>query len=1611
MKTLSLKGRYIYLCLCASKAPFAAHFEFSFPGAVRISVSNMFREESYDRMTIHVPLQLGENRWSVVCIDSKGLMKRHGAIKDLQEKTLLKSVTICANMKISKVVTSDKLYDYTTFPKELGFKFVHKDDWLAKYDWLEPLPCSHPKPKPEETKVGKKETVAKKPLQPRRAPLETGKSEKEQLEEQARYTLIKARSEEAKAKFLMKMTGKENLLGEEALRTSARVVKMENDALIQLKKIMGGTIDKCPDICWGKSGDGKEIVYAAGSVIVAMNTTTEQQRLFKGYKGSVRALCLSSDGSKLVSAESDLLRLWNYGSGKCLGTWKAEGYTSLSSLALSPDAALLATAGLDSHGRDLLTVWDLNTLDQITTYQPHPAVFARQLSPYQIQCLRFGPRVETAKGESELQLCSCGKENIKFWLLKKQAFKSSLVKLNQYAQNSFFTCLEFESGTKVFVGSREGRILQVNGETQELEFVYQLHDAGINSLAICEAFCVTGSDDMYLRVWPLDFSEFFIEAKHESLIRSVAVSPDSVEILCATENNIVGVLDIPNQKYRTLIRSHTKEILAADVLKNLMVTVSLDKTIRVWDLSTMQQLYEFSSPEDQATCVAVHLGLTQFVCGFQSGTIRVFDLGKTVVTADTHVSHKPIAILRYLHKAELLIAVSDEGQLSFFSASTHQLIKQVPADFPSPYTGLSVFSNEQLFVTIGDSSTSLQLWDTAGLSRVLSIPVAGCQVRDVAARSEGMQVLAVTSDSQLRVFSVDGKPLGKFSLPCTDLSPLRKNVHLLVTQNGKYASLYGFSNGILQFPLQAIDMDASGPLGQTQQLGGLEIEEYTCHTSPVNVALFHPEDPGMFLSAGGSEGVFTWNFQGDTSQPLHEEVPPDLCAILRKSLSAAPRKLGFRVKAEEEAKEEEKALDERIFGKPPQNIRMDASTASKPPVEEEDLPSNASSQALLSKINELNMKKTELGIPSRHYMHSEEQEIIENPYLDSEGTLTPQFIVGYNGRSHDNIVWNESAGWAAYTVRNKLVVEEVLSKKQEMYVEHDSEISSIALSMDREMFATASGRKTDIALYNVTGEKPKLKFNKRFTAEDGGIHAIRFVGNHKFVCSLSCYPKTVLMVWNCSLGACVASETLKYPINDLRVNLNDETYLSFATIGNNEIVFWKIKPGIKAKLTKQVDAVEAKGTFACLTQTPFIESEGNRLFVIGTTGGSVLFYNTRNRNFIGEYSLLDSQVSCVSIHARSLVLGGLSHTLLKYEDFDLSLPNPFVSKPREIALDGNVTSISMDEKGNEGQIGTDIGTVWYVNWEENKAIKIHDGHLGFAVRAIGEAAKEPVFVSAAEDNLVKLWHRSRCDELQTVEIPGTTISCMALHKDLCILGSAQGQLRFFSLRDFKSLGKLTLSEGELTAIIAAGESLFVGDSLGALRIVAVDSLKPLVVKAKELLVLQRITGVDVQRLGGKNRFLTALEDGSVKVWERVTPAEKKEPFGLSGNWDFTELDSFMLSQKSGVVSKTLGVFFKRANEVLACTEVVHELVIRDIRMKQFTKRFKLLQAPLCLTLLESKNTAAIGGSEGILEIVELKSGKVASARVHGGRVEIISSRNDAEVITGSFGEIIKWKIA
>ena len=436
-------------------------------------------------------------------------------------------------------------------------------------------------------------------------------------------------------------------------------------------------------------------------------------------------------------------------------------------MTFSHDGRYLACVGLDHHNKELIIVWDISRVQR----GEKPEIVARHTSEFNVLEIKFNPIDPT-------RLASCGKENIRFWRIRDTGnIRGSAVVLNHHARNTVFTCLDFEYGfrstdkteaeslMRLFVGTKHGMVYIVNYQNETLEAPYKTNDAAIYSIAVNEAFCVIGSMDSYLRVWPLDFQDFFMEAQHEGIVSSVDISNDGLRVACGTMYGSIGILDKSNQGYKTLLRSHTDEILAIDYhqLKNNIITVSSDRTIRLWDLDSLEEVYEFSSPIDQPISIASHPKEAKFACGFQSGKMRIFDIEATEVLDEFSQFSEPLASLAYDNLGRFLIACCKDGSVSIHNAARQHLpVKMMQLAQPPEFVHVAFTESlpqdpdplrNQRFAVMGENGNNIIAYDTESFLIQHQIQV-NTVVKFFRFANGNRDLLVATKDCRVRFYSL-----------------------------------------------------------------------------------------------------------------------------------------------------------------------------------------------------------------------------------------------------------------------------------------------------------------------------------------------------------------------------------------------------------------------------------------------------------------------------------------------------------------------------------------------------------------------------------------------------------------------------------------------------------------------------------------------------------------------------------------------------------------------------------------------------------------------------------------------------------------------------------------
>lgn len=123
------------------------------------------------------------------------------------------------------------------------------------------------------------------------------------------------------------------------------------------------------------------------------------------------------------------LILWDLREGKRLATLRPH-LELLQCAGFSTDCAMLVTVGTDVQCRQQIVVWDIAQLiaeKAVNITAKTSALIAKQISEFPIQKIRFSPF-------EEFGLVSCGRENIRFWRIRKGHLPGRPVLLNEYAR-------------------------------------------------------------------------------------------------------------------------------------------------------------------------------------------------------------------------------------------------------------------------------------------------------------------------------------------------------------------------------------------------------------------------------------------------------------------------------------------------------------------------------------------------------------------------------------------------------------------------------------------------------------------------------------------------------------------------------------------------------------------------------------------------------------------------------------------------------------------------------------------------------------------------------------------------------------------------------------------------------------------------------------------------------------------------------------------------------------------------------------------------------------------------------------------------------------------------
>ncbi|XP_026171981.1 WD repeat-containing protein 90 isoform X2 [Mastacembelus armatus] len=1452
------------------------------------------------------------------------------------------------------------------------------------------------------------------------------------------------------------------------LSSSKKATKLLPDPILRLNRIIGFGGATTKYALWTKSGDA--VVYPCHAIIVSMNISSNKQRFFIGHTDKVSALAFNGNTTMLASAQTgkhSVVRVWNYNKGNCLAMFKIHAH-SLSSLSFSYVGGILCGVGKDRHNKTMVVVW--NTLN--VSKGGEVTVLAKAHTDVDVQTMKVAFFDDT-------RMVSCGRDNIRLWRVRNGTLRSCPVNLGEY-HSVDFTDVAFEEGNTfsqhledrtLFASSRSGHIFEIDYSRVVIRNVRRLLPAqqqhaerrekwtfnsgpgiAINSISVSSSFCATGSEDGYLRLWPLDFSAVFLEAEHEGPVSLVSVSLDSLQVLAATSTGNLGFLDVRSRGYNTLMRSHTDTVLgfSVDCIRHL-TTASADGTVRIWNMDSLHQLYDFVS-EDSPCSVAFHPIEQIFSCGFSSGIVRVFDISSAKLLAE-HKEHRGEVVgLTFSPDGQFMYSADSQGSLALYDSSEedHNVIR-VACNVAAQGTdrapdALTVSNDSRCLAFVGPSEYIVTIADARSLDELLHVDVSILDVEspylDSALKvcfspSSTEHLLVATSTNKiLWVSTKTGRLLREVSKvhrhQCSSLT-VSEDSRFLLTAGNNAVKVWDYN--------MQLDINSQMFIG---------------HSQPIRQVSFTP-DQLTVVSVG--DAIFIWDFLAHPLDSLTESRSPFRVSHISAPKTAHADAEVSRVQVSNGMPRQTAPLP---FSPPPRlNVSTideidqgfghssmcdDSPTMSTVPIK---TTGSGSSSDLKPAVSFL--KVTELSTSHLNTTHMDTVDVRRNKSVrpDCYRHFIPRFntstlgqaaaapqpgnegiklktVIGYNGNGRGNMVWSPDQGLFAYSCGSVVVVEYLHTGRQKHLKGHSEEISSLAVTNDARTVASASagsnGSRSLICIWDVQN----VTCRNTISYHSGTVQSLAFSRDDRFFLSVGDFSEPEVALWSSETFLMLYSMRASGPIHDAAFSPSAASQL--ACVGSQGVYFYLIHTH-GHDVDVKVQNVKAPAELGDVELTALCYYMESFLFT-ATNQGHVCVWDINTQHCFMTWEADAGEIGVLLCRGNRLLTGSntLWLRLWEVEAVQGVKPQEKVSNvgdsgttvvlEKEIMLDGATVSAAFDNTMDMGIIGTTAGTLWYINWSDNSSIRLVSGHK-VKVNNVVFSSDESHFATCSEDGSVRVWSSSSNELVVQFQVLNQACGCVCWSpssiKDNAYVaaGYSDGTLRIFQLASSEMEMKLDPHHVAVTAIqySANGHVILSAGKNGLIAVSSpVNGATIRVIRDHKGAVITSIQCVNEQcknfGLEGNEMWLAASADRRVSVWAADW---------LKDKCDLLDWLTFPAPAYTGDDSPppSLAVFCPSNPDLVIYTGygVEKELIFHSLTKKQVIKKIALPHWVTCFSFSAKNQLIAVGSKERVLKLIKSSNGMFQDFLYHSDALQTCHfSPSGTRLFTVAYNEILLWEV-
>jgi WD40 repeat protein/ankyrin repeat protein len=314
----------------------------------------------------------------------------------------------------------------------------------------------------------------------------------------------------------------------------------------------------------------------------------------------------------------------------------------------------------------------------------------------------------------------------------------------------------------MFASGTDGCVVLVYDLNGSVESCFEGHEKGVSSLSWSHngSLLASGSFDATIRIWDVESTTcLHVLRDHSDDIQSVQWSPvcqrNGTRILSGSVDKTIRVWDLIQDKaVCTILLDHESAVMSVcwspDGLR--FASSSWDGLVRVWDASSLLQIFELKGHSDAARCVSWSPDGRWLVSGSRDATIRIWSMETfteaAVLMSTGSVNNAVFSVLwslcgRWVFSATRHFAIQQWCTSTWTCLSTHNFHSE-------SVFSLSAIHGALPFVLSSSGDCTVRLWNPE--SSVKSVDSIQNKIHSLSWNPFSQTLLCGSSDGSIRDF-------------------------------------------------------------------------------------------------------------------------------------------------------------------------------------------------------------------------------------------------------------------------------------------------------------------------------------------------------------------------------------------------------------------------------------------------------------------------------------------------------------------------------------------------------------------------------------------------------------------------------------------------------------------------------------------------------------------------------------------------------------------------------------------------------------------------------------------------------------------------------------------